>query len=158
MDVKELLKGVPAFDQLQDEDLDRLVKLARVRKVKVGEVTDAQGAPSTKFFIAVTGRIAVVLDLDFGVSKKSYMVTTVGPGEMFAWSGMVGNPNYTAGGRALTEATVLEFDVAALEREFREDPRLGYATMRGVAKTIASRLRHLQLQLVQQYVLRESDE
>lgn len=158
MDVKEFLKGVPAFDQLQEEDLDRLVKLARVRKVKMGEVMDAQGAPSTKFYIAVSGRIAVMLDLDFGVSKKNYMVTTIGPSQMFAWSGMVGNPTYTAGGKALTEATVLEFDVAELEREFDEDPRLGYATMRGVAKTIASRLRHLQLQLVQQYALRESVE
>ncbi len=158
MDVKEFLKGVPAFDQLEDEDLDRLVKLAGVRDIKVGDVMDAQGAPADKLYITVKGRIAVVLDLDFGVSKKSYMVTTIGPHQMFAWSGMVGNPKYTAGGKALTEATVLEFDVAALESEFEEDPRLGYVMMRGVAKTIASRLRHLQLQLVQQYALRETVE
>jgi CRP-like cAMP-binding protein len=158
MDVKQFLKGVPAFDNLQDEDLDRLVKLGQLRKVKAGEKIDGQGEPASRYYILVRGRIAVVLDLDFGVSKKSYMVTTIGANQMFAWSGMVGNPTYTAGGKALTDSEVLEFDVALLEREFEEDPRLGYAVMRGVAKTIASRLRKLQLQLVQQYAMRETAE
>lgn len=158
MDVKEFLQTVPAFQHLGDEDVDRLVKLARVRKAAPGEVLDAQGEPAERFYILVSGRVAITLALDFGVSQRSYMVTTIGPAQMFAWSGMVGNPIYTAGGKALTEITVLEFDVRELEAEFEEDPRLGYTTMRAVAATIASRLRHIQLQLVQQYAVRESAE
>ncbi len=158
MDVKEFLKGLPAFEHLEDEDLNRVVKLARVRKVKSGEMVDVQGEPAAKFYIMVSGRLGVVLGLDFGVARKSYMVTSVGPGQMFAWSGMVGNPFYTAGGKTLADSTLLEFEVPELEKEFEEDPRLGFIVMRAVAKTIASRLRHMQLQLVQQYALRESVE
>jgi CRP-like cAMP-binding protein len=77
---------------------------------------------------------------------------------MVGWSGTVGNPTYTAGSKTLTEATLLEFEVDKLEKEFDEDPRLGFVMMRGVAATIASRLRHMQLQLVQQYAVRESGE
>ena len=98
-----------------------------------------------------------MLDLDLGVAKKSYIVTSVGPGQMFAWSGLVGNPHYTAGSRAMTDCTFLEFDVAALASAFDSDPQLGYVVMRMVAQTIASRLRAMQLQLAQQYALSEAE-
>lgn len=158
MDVKEYLRSLPAFEDLGDEDLNRVVRHGRVRDVKAGEQIDVQGEPATMFYILVSGRLAVVLDLDFGVSKKSYMVTSIGPGQMFAWSGMVGNPTYTASGKTLSDSVILGFQVPELEREFQEDPRLGYVVMRAVARTIASRLRHMQLQLVQQYAVHESAE
>ncbi|MEO0081378.1 MAG: Crp/Fnr family transcriptional regulator [candidate division WOR-3 bacterium] len=158
MDVKEFLRGLEAFCELSDEELERLVKLAKLRHVKAGEMVDIQGQPADKFYILVNGRLGVVLDLDFGVTKRSYLVTSIGPGEMFAWSGMVGNPHYTASGKTLADSTVIEFDAKELEKEFAEDPKLGFAVMRGVAKTIASRLRHMQLQLVREYALRESEE
>ncbi|OYD15806.1 hypothetical protein CH330_04675 [candidate division WOR-3 bacterium JGI_Cruoil_03_51_56] len=158
MDVKEFLKSIPAFSHLEDAEFDRVVKLAKVSNVKPGEMIDVQGEPAKKLYIMVSGRLSVVLDLDFGVVKKSYMVTTVGPGQMFAWSGMVDNPAYTASGKTLTDCTLLEFEIRQMEKEFEEDPRLGFVLMRAVAKTIASRLRHMQLQLVQQYAVRESAE
>jgi CRP-like cAMP-binding protein len=158
MDVKEFLQSIPAFNHLNEAEFDRLVKLARVRQAESGETIDAQGAPADRFYILVHGRVAVVLGLDFGVSSSEYMVTTIGPGQMFAWSGMVGNPKYTASGKMLTDCTVLEFDVPALEKEFEADPQLGYAVMRAVAQTIASRLRKMQLQLVKQHAIRESVE
>lgn len=158
MDVKEFLKSIPAFDHLSEAEFDRLEKLAVVRQVKAGETVDAQGQPADKFFILVLGRLAVVLGLDFGVSSNEYIVMTIGPGQMFAWSGMVGNPKYTASGKTLSDCTVLEFDVPALEQEFDADPQLGYLVMRAVAKTIASRLRHFQLQLVKEHAIHESVE
>ena len=104
-------------------------------------MVDVQGEPATKFYILVSGRLGVVLELDFGVTKKNYMVTSVGPGQMFAYSGLVGNPHYTAGSRAMANSAYLEFDVAKLNAAFNEDPRLGHVMMRMVAQTIASRLR-----------------
>lgn len=158
MDVKEFLQSIPAFEHLSEAEFERLAKLAKVRQVKAGVTTDAQGATADKFYILVHGRVAVVLSLDFGVSSSEYMVTTIGPGAMFAWSGMVGNPKYTASGKTLTECTVLEFDVVALEREFEQDAQLGFLVMRAVARTIASRLRKMQLQVVKQHAIRESVE
>jgi CRP/FNR family transcriptional regulator len=158
MDVKEFIRTIPAFDHVGEQELERVAKLAGVREIKRGTVVDAQGDPAKKFYILVKGRVAVTLDMDFGVSKKSYIVTTVGPGQMFAWSGLVGNPNYTAGGKTLTDCVVLEFEVAELEKEFENDPQLGYSLMKAVAQTVASRLRHMQLQLAQQHAVRESAE
>ncbi len=158
MDVKSFLRNLAVFSGLDDQQLDRLAQLGRVRTARAGELIDVQGEPAEKFYILVSGRYAVVLDLDIGVAKRSYMVTTIGPGQMFAWSGMVGNPTYTAGGKTLTDSTMLEFDAAKLEKLFAEDTRLGYAVMKAVAQTIASRLRHMQLQLVQEYAMGESEE
>jgi CRP-like cAMP-binding protein len=157
MDVKAFLKNIPEFSHLTDADIERVAKIAVVGEVKAGEMVDQQGEPATKFYILVSGRLGVVLELDFGVRKKHYMVTSLGPGQMFAYSGLVGNPHYTAGSRAMTNSTFLEFDVAKLEKEFDEDPRLGYVMMRMVARTIASRLRAMQLQLVQQYALSQAE-
>jgi CRP-like cAMP-binding protein len=157
MDIKQFLKTIPEFAQLADVDVDRVAAIARSGQVKAGEMIDVQGKPADKFYILVSGRLGVVLDLDLGVSKKSYMVTSVGPGQMFAWSGLVGNPHYTAGSRAMTDSSFLEFDVTTLEAAFKDDPRLGHVVMRMVAQTIASRLRAMQLTLAQEYAINEAE-
>ena len=157
MERKQFLKTIPAFAALEESHVERLARLARMGAVKANEQIDIQGRPAEKFYILISGRLGVVLDLDLGVSKKSYIVTTLGPGDMFAWSGMVGNPHYTAGSRALTDCSFVEFTVAELLREFEADPQLGYTVMRLVAQTIASRLRAMQLQLVQQYALSQAE-
>jgi CRP-like cAMP-binding protein len=158
IDIKEFLKNTPAFGRLDEAHLDRMVRVAKIRKVKAGEMTDVQGEPADKFYMLISGRVVVVLGLDFGVSRNSYIVTTIGQGQMFAWSGMVGNAQYTAGGEARTDSVLLEFKVADLDQEFAADPELGLCVMRAVARTIASRLRKMQLQLVKQYAIRESTE
>jgi len=158
MDVKEFLKTIPEFAQLPEADVDLVARIAKVGEVKAGSMVDVQGEPATKFYILVSGRLGVVLELDFGVAKKNYMVTSVGPGQMFAYSGLVGNPHYTAGSRAMANSTYLEFDVAKLNAAFNEDPRLGHVMMRMVAQTIASRLRAMQLQLAQQYAVSEAEQ
>jgi CRP-like cAMP-binding protein len=158
MDVKEFLKTIPEFAQLPDADVDLVARIAKVGEAKAGSMVDVQGEPATKFYILVSGRLGVVLELDFGVAKKNYMVTSVGPGQMFAYSGLVGNPHYTAGSRAMANSTYLEFDVAKLNAAFNEDPRLGHVMMRMVAQTIASRLRAMQLQLAQQYAVSEAEQ
>ena len=158
MDVKAFLKTIPEFAQLPEADVDLVAGIAKAGEVKAGSMIDVQGEPATKFYILVSGRLGVVLELDFGVTKKTYMVTSVGPGQMFAYSGLVGNPHYTAGSRAMANSTYLEFDVAKLNGAFNEDPRLGHVMMRMVAQTIASRLRAMQLQLAQQYAVNEAEQ
>ncbi|MCX7732363.1 MAG: cyclic nucleotide-binding domain-containing protein [candidate division WOR-3 bacterium] len=158
MDTKEFLKTIEGFERLEDSELERFARLGKLKSVRAGEPVDVQGQPADRFYILVSGRLAVILTLDFGVAQQTYQIMTLGPGQMFAWSGLVGNQHYTAGSRALTDCTFLEFEVAELERLFDQDPRLGYVLMRLVARTIASRLRHIQLQLAQQFALRESTE
>jgi CRP/FNR family cyclic AMP-dependent transcriptional regulator len=158
MDIKAFLKTIPEFEQLPDADVELVARLAKVGEVKAGSMVDVQGEPATKFYILVSGRLGVVLELDFGVAKKSYMVTSLGPGHMFGYSGLVGNPHYTAGSRAMVNSTYLEFDVAKLDASFNEDPRLGYVMMKMVAQTITSRLRAMQLQLAQQYAVGEAEQ
>ena len=157
MDVKAFLKTIPEFEQLPDAGIDLLARLAKVGDAKAGSMVDVQGEPANKFYILVGGRLGVVLELDFGVTKKNYMVTSIGPGQMFAYSGLVGNPHYTAGSRALTNSTYIEFDVEKLNTAFNNEPQLGYVMMKMVAQTIASRLRAMQLQLAQQYAVSEAE-
>jgi len=158
MDTKAFLKAIPEFAHLTEADVDLVASIARVGEVKAGDMVDVQGESATRFYILVSGRLGVVLELDFGVTKKNYIVTSLGPGHMFGYSGLVGNPCYTAGSRAMTNSTYLEFDVAKLNTAFDEDPRLGHVMMKMVAQTIASRLRAMQLQLAQQYALSQAEQ
>jgi len=158
INIKAFLRTIAGFDRLRDSELERLANIACVRTAAAGQPIDVQGQPAEKFCILESGRLGVVLELDFGVARQSYMVTTLGPGQMFAWSGLVGNPHYTAGSKCLTDCRYLEFDVGQLLKLFEEDPQLGYVMMRLVAQTIASRLKHIQLQLAQQCALNESAE
>lgn len=158
MDIRDVLRSIEGFSELTESEIERLASLAELRTSKAGSAIDVQGQPATMFGVLVSGRLGVVLNLDLGVVHQTYQVTAVGPGEMFAWSAMVGNPYYTAGSKCLTDCQYLAFDAARLRQEFDDDPRLGYVVMKLVAKTIASRLRHMQLKLAQQYAFTESAE
>ncbi|MEO0051924.1 MAG: cyclic nucleotide-binding domain-containing protein, partial [candidate division WOR-3 bacterium] len=97
MDIKEFLKTIEGFERLEDSELERFARLGKLKSARAGEPVDVQGQPADRFYILVSGRLAVILTLDFGVAQQTYQIMTLGPGQMFAWSGLVGNQHYTAG-------------------------------------------------------------
>ena len=80
------------------------------------------------------------------LETKDIVISTVGPGEVFAWSGLVPPHEATASARAVNACWVVAFDGLQLRNKFEEDCRFGYTMMQKVAEVSRGRLRDLRIE------------
>jgi signal transduction histidine kinase len=115
----ELLRGVPAFEGLPDDQIDWFLSQAQDLRVKAGDIYARQGDPADAMTVLLEGQFqwrgefggeAVVIDL------KAGEVTGVLP-----FSRM---KKYTLGGRAVTDGRVLRFPAALFPQLVQKMPEL----------------------------------
>ena len=115
----ELLRGVPAFEGLPDDQIDWFLSQAQDLRVKAGDTYARQGDPADAMTVLLEGQFqwrgefggeTIVIDL------KAGEVTGVLP-----FSRM---KKYTLGGRALTDGRVLRFPAALFPQLVQKMPEL----------------------------------
>ncbi len=74
------------------------------------------------------------------------LLTTVGPGEVFGWTGMVPDYVTTAGAKALTPCQVVAVDCDKLREYFETDCRFAFVMTQKIAQVMRSRLRDLRVE------------
>ncbi len=118
-EILELLRGVPAFQGLPDDQIDWFLSQAQDLRVKAGDTYARQGDPADAMTVLLEGEFqwrgerageALVIDL------KAGEVTGVLP-----FSRM---KNYTLSGRALTDGRVLRFPAALFPQLVQRMPEL----------------------------------
>ena len=118
-EILELLRGVPAFQGLPDDQIDWFLSQAQDLRVKAGDTYARQGDPADAMTVLLEGEFqwrgerageALVIDL------KAGEVTGVLP-----FSRM---KNYTLSGRALTDGRVLRFPAALFPELVQRMPEL----------------------------------
>lgn len=118
-EARELLRGVPAFEGLPDDQIDWFLSQAQDLRVKAGDTYARQGDPADAMTVLLEGQFQwrgefggdpVVIDL------KAGEVTGVLP-----FSRM---KKYTLGGRALTDGRVLRFPAALFPQLVQKMPEL----------------------------------
>ena len=118
-EARELLRGVPAFEGLPDDQIDWFLSQAQDLRVKAGETYARQGDPADAMTVLLEGEFqwrgefsgeTLVVDL------KAGDVTGVLP-----FSRM---KKYTLGGRALTDGRVLRFPAALFPQLVQKMPEL----------------------------------
>src|SRR5579872_1566643 len=118
-EARELLRGVPAFDGLPDDQIDWFLGQTQDLRVKAGDTYARQGDPADTMTVLLEGEFQwrgefggdpVVIDL------KAGEVTGVLP-----FSRM---KKYTLGGRALTDGRVLRFPAALFPQLVQRMPEL----------------------------------
>lgn len=124
---------------------DTLASLAKAMTYKAGEVIFRENEEAYAVCVLLDGRVG--LQMDVGVGRR-LMVSTVDPGEIFAWSGLVPPHQFTATARAIEDCEVAIFKSEDLTRLFAENPQFGYAMMLRIASLIGERLRDTHLQLL----------
>lgn len=118
-EARELLRGVPAFEGLPDDQIDWFLSQAQDLRVKAGDTYARQGDPADAMTVLLEGEFqwrgefsgeTLVVDL------KAGDVTGVLP-----FSRM---KKYTLGGRALTDGRVLRFPAALFPQLVQKMPEL----------------------------------
>lgn len=142
--------GESFFERIGPASLDahtrrRLAELGQIREYSAGAVLFREGAQADRVYVVIAGHVA----LDMHVAGRGdARILTVGPGELLAWSALVGAGRLTATATSLEATRVIEYPAQELERVAEEDRNFGFEWMRVVAASLARRLIATRLQLL----------
>lgn len=142
---RSILETNEMLHALSPAEKDSLFDLAIGRSYSAGELIFAENDTAYSVILLLDGRVGIQMDIGNG---HNLMVSTVEPGEITAWSGLVPPYQFTASGRAVKDCEVAIFRSEDLNRLFDENPRFGYQFMQRIAGVAAERLRDAHLQLM----------
>jgi len=155
----ELIRRFPFFAGLDLEQINKLASLGTEEIVDEGHYFYHEDDELEKFYVNLEGAVGIVYEVpDRDVEQKvadqfarklktkDIVISTVGPGEMFGWPGLVPPHKARASSKALTQCRVIAFDGTKLLEEFNKDCGFGYIMTQKAAQVIGNRLRDLRVE------------
>jgi CRP/FNR family cyclic AMP-dependent transcriptional regulator len=132
-------------ESLPDEMLARVAALATIRRFPAAALLFREGAENDQLMIITSGRVA----LDMQVPRRGEVrILSLEPGDMVAWSALLGGGRMTTSAVALEDTEVVAIRAADALALCQSDPAFGYQLMRRVARALANRLVATRLQLL----------
>lgn len=138
--VSQLLRGLPFFAELPDDDLERLCRLARRVRFAAGDTVMEEGTPGDGLYVIVTGELEVSTVQGGG----ELVLARRGPGEMLGEMSLLEQTPRSATVRATMESEVIVVEPAAFQRLLADSPEAASRVLR----TMASRLRSTEASLM----------
>lgn len=155
----EVLRRYPFFSRLSMDQITALAKLATEKTVETDYFFFREDEESSNFYLLLEGAVAIVFelperDVEHKISDqftrklqtRDVVVSTVGPGDVFGWSGLVPPHKATAGAKAVAPCRVVSFDCIELLKEFEKDCAFGYLMTQKAAQVISERLRDVRIE------------
>lgn len=125
--------------------LEQLAGLAELRGFPAGTTLFGEGSRNPHLYLVAVGSVA----LDMRVpARGATRLLTVGPGELLAWSALLGGGPMTSSATALEDTQVVAFDGRRLAALCEADAEVGFQVMRRVAIGLSERLVATRLQLL----------
>lgn len=162
----ELLRHYPFFAGLDHENLLTLAKVADEVPVEACHYFFQEGDELNTLYLIIEGAVAIVVkvpDRDFkqpvadqltgNFKTKDITVSTVGTGDVFAWSALIPPNESTASAKAITSCRVIAFDCEELRSKFNEDFRFGYVIAQKTAQVIRERLRDMRIESLAEHAV-----
>lgn len=159
MVAREILRRYSFFVGLSLEQLDVLANAAEEITVEAEHHFFREGEALDNLYLVREGAVKIVFEVPARNTEpklaeqfsrqfqtKDIVISTVGPGEVFGWSGLVPPHKATASAKAMTPALVVVFDCRKLRAAFEEDCRFGYLLMQKAAQVIRERLHDLRIE------------
>jgi CRP/FNR family cyclic AMP-dependent transcriptional regulator len=143
----ELIRRYPAFSGLTMEEVTILARAAQQLDVEEGHWFFREGEQLNVMYLVVEGSVGIMVELP----RQEVLTSTVGPGEIFAWSGLLPPYETTAGAKALSQCQVVRFDCQPIRAAFESDCHFGYVMMERVAQVVRQRLRNLRTEALPCY-------
>jgi CRP/FNR family transcriptional regulator, cyclic AMP receptor protein len=128
----DVLRNVPLFADLDDEDLGRLANQMKERRYAEGGPMTSEGSGGAGFFVITEGNATVSV----GGEVKS----TLGPGDYFGEIALIDEGTRTASITAATDVTAYGMTSWEFKPFVEDHPQVAWALL----KTLAQRLRAAQ--------------
>ena len=129
----KILKKIPVFQGLRDEEYHRVMAMCSSTVAKEGEEIFLQGDDGNSMYILLSGEIDIEVT---GVG----IVHVMKAGEILGEIGLVKQVSRTAGAKAKTNCVLLQLYSEILHEVVKKHPQVGYIIMRNVARILADRL------------------
>ena len=133
-DVEEALRGLPFLAGLDEEDLQAIAAVTRLRSYRAGEVIFGEGDRGDAFFVVSSGQVEVVKSID---SEEEQVLDVYGRGDFFGEMALLEDRHRSATARAVRSGQLLAIPGDAFERQLQRHPAGLYA----LTKELSSRLR-----------------
>jgi len=121
MEIAEMLKGAPIFSSLNQRDLRRLAKAARVQRYETAQSIVREGQNPHGFFIIRSGKVEVIKGID---TDHPTVLRTMGPGEFFGTAALIERKPRTATVRALQDTECIAIWRADFRAELKRNPEI----------------------------------
>lgn len=125
--------------------VQRLAAEAIWKHCPAGTVLFREGKQCDAFYIVHRGHLVLEMCLP---ARGCTRILSLGPGEIVAWSALVGNGRMTATAIATEDTELIELSAVKVLQICEEDLRFGYVLMRRMAKSLANRLLATRLQML----------
>ena len=130
---------------LPEETLARLAESASLRGFPGGTQLFREGSRNEQLMIISIGRVG--LDM-FVPGRGNIRILTLGPGDVIAWSALLGGGRMTTSAMALEDTQVVAISADEVLRTCESNHDFGYYLMHRVATSLAERLLATRLQLL----------
>jgi CRP-like cAMP-binding protein len=140
MDEKELLRSVPIFSELSDQDIVSLARLANRRKCPKDSVVFFENEEGDFFFTILEGRIKVTI---LGDDGREVILSLLGPGDFFGEMALLDQEP-----RSATAIAVEDTELLSLHRtDFQTVLADNRSITTGLIKVLTGRLRRANHQI-----------
>lgn len=141
----DLLRQMELTTGLSESELAAMAEIARHEDVPASTAVFREGQNQNHIFWVVDGSITLETT---GARLKPIVLLTVGPGEVLAWSALVGDCQMTATATTVTDTRLIGFPATELRILCDENHELGYRVMHSIAENLSRRLHATRQQLV----------
>ena len=155
----ELIRRYPFFSGLDMEQINYLAKLADEEILDEGHYLFREDEETNQFYLLIEGAVGIIFELperqveqklsdQFArkLQTKDIVVSTVSPGDVFGWTGLVPPFIATAGAKTLTPCRIIAFDTKELMEKFEDDCRFGYVMTQKAAQVMRDRLHDMRIE------------
>jgi CRP-like cAMP-binding protein len=132
-DTPGLLRRVPAFAGLADDDLARVAEVAVPRRYAAGEVVFREGDESNTCYVVRTGRARAVREHSDG---RTITLAHFGPGDIFGELAMFDNESRSATVEILEDSEVTAILGGDMRRLMGEHPEIAVKLLAALARRL----------------------
>jgi len=104
MDYRQLLRNIPLFAGLSNDDLDALQEIGRIKEHSRGELLFSEGEDAEGFFVVLDGKVKVY---KLSAEGKERILHVIPPGGTFAEAAIFGDGLYPAYAETLQRCKLL---------------------------------------------------
>ncbi len=140
-----LLRTINIFEGLNDEELEKIFKLARIKLYPKDTMILKEGRLGGALHVIIKGKVKVTKNLE---GKKDKLITTLGPQAIFGEMSLFDNLPYSANIVALEETRCMMISKEPFDEMLRADQLLAYKLLTQIITILSQRLRNTNEELV----------
>jgi len=143
--LRERLSAIAFSAELPDEVLEEVVATATPASFPEGTVIFREGGTDRNLYLLLSGRVALEMQVP---AQGPVRLLSLGPGDMLAWSALLGEGRMTATAIAVENTEAIAISAERMLEICQSNTQVGYEIMQRMAVALSKRLLATRLQLL----------